>query len=132
MKLIPLLVLGLGLLAAASGAGDAKPTEGNRPPNGIYGPDPKHQWLAGELMTISGNTFRYRYFTDALPGPPPCTGMIRIFPDHFVLDHPDAPNPERIAGVLNGVPVIWTKDAYEAWKKWGVVREIGVLYAREK
>jgi hypothetical protein len=103
-----------------------------RPPDGSYDPDPKKHWYAGESITISGDTFRYNYFTDALPGPPERTGTIKVFEDHILLDNPNVSNRERIAGVLDGVPVLWTRDAYEAWKKTGAISELGVLYLRKK
>jgi hypothetical protein len=125
------LALALGLsLCAAVGAENASKVV--HPPDGRYVPDPSKHWYAGEIITINGASFHYSYFTDALPGPPDRTGTIKFFADHILLDQRDVPNPERIPGVLDGVPVLWTKEGFTEWKKTGNVKELCVLYLRKK
>ena len=130
MKTNLLFVLVLCLSVACGVKQKPKSANAVRPPDGIYGPNPAIAWFAGEVIDITGDDFHYEYFSDCLPGPPPLTGRIKVLEDHIHLDHPNVPNPERIADVLDGKPVLWTKNAYQLWKTTGEIDEIGILYFR--
>lgn len=123
-----LFVLVFCLSAACSAEEIPNATKTAGPPEGRYGPNPQRLAMAGEIITVTRDSFRQEYFSDIRPLPPGCSGKIKVFKDHFILDHPQAENPERVAGVLNGVPVVWTKDAFQLWKKTGHVDESGILY----
>lgn len=127
MRTTCLSVLFFCLSAACSAEEIPNATTPVGPPEGRYGP--KDLRMAGEIITITRDSFRQEYFSDIRPLPPGCTGKIKVFKDHFTLDHPKAENPERVADVLNGVPVLWTKDAYQLWKRKGYVDESGILYS---
>jgi hypothetical protein len=89
--------------------------------NGLYEPDPKESWFAGELITINGTNFHYGYFTDVLGVPrPDYAGTIVQLKDHILLEHPKVPNPERISGVLSNRPVLWVWDGYQEWRRLGL------------
>ena len=133
MKSTLLFALVVCFGAACSADENPKTIKAVKPPDGVYGPNPKMAWYAGEVVTIKGDTFHWKFFTDALPGPPDRTGSIKVFKDHILLDDPKVPNPERIADVINGVPVLWTKDAYQSWKKTGEADWVcGLLYFHQQ
>jgi hypothetical protein len=101
-------------------------------PNGSYEPDPKKTWYAGETITIKEDKFHRAYFTDDLAHTPPSKeGSIRFFSDYILLDGLDR-NPKRIPGFIDGVPVLWTVDAYGEWKNTRKVKDVGVLYLVKK
>jgi hypothetical protein len=100
--------------------------------NGLYEPDPRISWFAGELIRINGTNFHYGYFTDVLGVPTPdYTGTVVQLKDHILLNHPKVPNPERISGVLSNRPVLWVWDGYQEWKRLGLdPKPDEVLYLR--
>ena len=103
-----------------------------QPPDGVYVSDPSKGSSAGEIITISGSSFRYSNFNHAASGPPDRMGKIIFFPDHILLDAPEVPDPERIPDSLGGVPVLWTEEGYADWKRTGKIREHCVVYLRKK
>ena len=106
------------------------------PASGNYAPwQSKNHWAyAGEIIVISGSTFRYRRFTDVLSDKPEpdYSGSFSVFENHINLDHPNVPNPYRVAGVADGVPVLMTQKGFEQWKKTGKVSELNVLYQEKE
>ena len=125
------LVYLYSMSAAAAPSKDGKTVV--HPPDGTYVPNPKHSWFAGEVITISGASFHWAYFTDAVSHTPPeRQGTIKFFADYILLDEPHIPDPKRIPGVLRGVPVLWTVKGYGEWKQTGKIDEHAVLYLHKK
>jgi|GEM_PF-2533946 len=92
----------------------------SRPANGRYSPkrDKKDYGFAGEIVTIKDQTFRFERFTDCVgEETPDYTGKLQVFEDHIFLDHPGIQFPYRIAGILDGRPVLLNWKTYQAWKK---------------
>jgi len=91
----------------------------SRPVNGRYTQkwDKDHPGYARDIdiLTIKDNTFRYEYSVDEEPFDH--TGKLQVFEDHIFLDHPEVPYPYRVSGILDGVPVLLTWQAYQTWKK---------------
>ena len=105
------------------------------PASGTYAPwrdrNDSLKWHAGQLITVSGPTFRYVFFSDAIDPDrpqPDYPGKISIFKDHVFLDHPGVPFPYRISGLADGVPVVLTWEGYEQWKKKKKVSGADLLY----
>jgi hypothetical protein len=125
----PRTFLILVTLVASAVAVEASKPAVVRVPNGDYVPDPKQGWFAGEVITISGTKYRWRYFTDDISHTPkPQEGLIKYFPDHIVLEGLKW-EPKRIPGILDGVPVLWTEKGYAEWKRSGTIT---ALYLEKK
>jgi hypothetical protein len=105
------------------------------PTNGTYAPwrDAKNQtkYYAGETITLTNASFRYTTFSDVVGNHRDYSGKVSIFKDHIFLDHPGMPFPYRVAGLADGVPVLFTWEGYEQWKKTGKVFELNVLYLQK-
>ena len=121
-------IIVFGLLQTASDAQQATNAQSSvawKPQalaSGIYEPDSKYRWYAGEVIEIDGTNFQYHHFTDVPPPPSDYTnytGAVVQLKDHIMLDHPKVPNPERISGLLSNLPVLWVWDGYQQWKRWG-------------
>jgi hypothetical protein len=101
------------------------------PTNGTYAPwrDPKDapRLYAGELITITNASFHYTYFSDVVGGGHDYSGTVSVFKDHIYLNHPGIQDPYRVAGVADGVPVLFTSRGYEQLKETGKVSELNVL-----
>jgi hypothetical protein len=105
------------------------------PASGTYSPwrDPKDQikYFAGELISITNSSFHYGTFSDVPDTRVHYSGSVSVFKDHIYLDHPGIPYPYRVAGVADGVPVLFTWEGYEQWKKTGKVFELNVLFCQK-
>jgi hypothetical protein len=103
------------------------------PALGTYKPwrDPKERWYAGEIIILTNSSFHYIKFSDVVGRHRDYSGTLSIFKDHIYLNHPDVPYPYRIAGVADGVPVLFTWEGYEQWKKTGKVFELNILYGEK-
>ena len=105
---------------------NAEPTKTWKPQplaSGLYEPDPKNLWFAGELIKIDGTNFHYTYFTDVIvvgTPTPNYTGTVVQLKDHILLGHPKIPNPHRISGVLSNRPVLWVWDGHQEWRRLGL------------
>ena len=102
------------------------------PASGTYAPwhDRKDQikWYAGEIIIITNSSFRYTTFSDVVGKRPDYSGTVSVFKDHIYLDHPGIPYPYRVAGVADGVPVLFTWEGYEQWKKTRKIFMLNLLY----
>jgi len=104
------------------------------PAFGLYGPwrdKDKTGWYGGELITITNATFNYTTFSDVAGKRPEYSGALLVLTDHIYLNHPGVPYPYRVAGVADGVPVLFTWEGYEQWKKTGKVFELNILYLQK-
>jgi hypothetical protein len=104
------------------------------PVNGVYGPDPRESWFAGELIRIKGTNFHYVAFTDVLvPGEPPpdFRGVVKVLNDRILLEGPDRTD-YRISGLLAGQRVLWTSFGYDKWRRTGEVDTDQILYKSKK
>ncbi|HZV35079.1 MAG TPA: hypothetical protein VFB72_10950 [Verrucomicrobiae bacterium] len=104
------------------------------PASGLYGPwrdKDKNRPYAGELIVITNASFRYTTFSDVVGKRPEYSGTVSVFKDHIYLNHPGIPYPYRVAGVADGVPVLFTWEGFEQWKKTGKVFELNVLYLQK-
>jgi hypothetical protein len=103
------------------------------PADGQYAPNQSDDeiYYAGETITIKDQTFRFLTFTDiANAEGADFKGKVQVFEDHVFLDHPGVMYPYRIAGTLDGRPVLLTWIAYQSWKKSGQI-PFGILYLQK-
>lgn len=102
------------------------------PISGSYRPEPSVGFFAGEVIEIKSNKFHYTQFTDDLGfRVPDCEGQIFQFSDHVFFDHRKIPSPDRVSGLLNNHPVLWTYEAFHNWKKTGEIDPMGILFWRQ-
>lgn len=104
------------------------------PAAGTYAPwrDPKqNKWFAGEIIVISGSTFRYTTFSDVVGSERDYSGTLSVLKDHIYLEHPGVPYPYRVTGLADGVPVMLTWAGYEQWKEKGKLEELNLLYLQK-
>jgi hypothetical protein len=85
---------------------------------------------AGELITISGSSFRYKTFSDVITGnpEPDYSGVVKKFEERIVLDHPKMAYPFRVSGLADGRSVLLTWRGYREWKKSKRVDSRDILY----
>lgn len=100
---------------------------------GKFGPDSTKQWFAGRVITFSGDSFHYKYFTDALSDDRPevrtgLDGVVRYFPSYLELTYPNGKKAYYVVGYMNRKRVLWDWDAYWHWKQTGEIDELGILY----
>lgn len=126
-----LAIYSVGVAAHSQSNTNAAPlfTWKARPPlSGCYMPEGPGL-LAGEILDIKSNRFRYTWFTDSIPfHAPDYTGNIIEFSDHIFFDHCKIPSPDRVSGLLDDRPVLWTYEAFNNWKRTGKIDPTGILY----
>lgn len=85
--------------------------------------------FAWETLTIENNTFHYKYSTDVVGGyAPDFKGPVEVKKDSIFLDHPGMNLPYRVAGKLEGRPVILTWRAHQKWLSDSLRPNEGILY----
>jgi hypothetical protein len=84
-----------------------------------------------EHLELSGGTFRYWTYSDAgdEAGRFPIRGTYTIQGNRLLLDHPyfQSGTGVRILDHVNGTPVLWRSDGWEAWSRNRKVHPYGVM-----
>ncbi len=84
--------------------------------------------FVAETLTIETNTFHYKYSTDVVGVGADFKGPVEVKEDSIFLDHPGMVLPSRVAGKLDGRPVILTWAAHQRWLSDGLRPTEGILY----
>jgi hypothetical protein len=97
--------------------------------NGLYMP-PRECW-SGETIILEDGVFEYRFFSDAIPSPPPggwpIVGAYTLNGDEITMHSKYDEflgGQRRLARDLNGVRMLWQADRAREWSKEAAERGV--------